>query len=63
MWTIAVVLIMLWALGLATGYSTDYFIHIPFFLAIIAILIQIEDDCSNYASGHMKKGYVKSQKL
>jgi hypothetical protein len=37
------------------------FIHILLFFAIIAILIQIEDDCNDYGSGHTKKRYLKRQ--
>ena len=29
LWTIAVVLIILWLLGLMSGYTMGYFIHIP----------------------------------
>jgi Family of unknown function (DUF5670) len=61
LWTIAVILIVLWMLGLATGYTMGYFIHIPLFLAIIAMLIKIEEDCSDYGSGHARKRYLKRQ--
>jgi len=61
LWTIAVVLIILWMLGLVTGYTMGYFIHIPLFFAITAILIQIEDDCSVYGSGHTRKRYLERQ--
>ncbi len=61
LWTIAVILIMLWLLGLVTGYTTGYFIHIPLFIAIIAILIKIEADCNNYGSGLTRKRYLKRQ--
>jgi hypothetical protein len=59
LWTIAVVLVILWLLGLVSGYTVDYFIHIPLFFAVIAMLIQIEDDCSDYGSGHMRKEVFK----
>jgi hypothetical protein len=61
MWTIAVILIILWLLGLVTGYTMGYFIHISLFFAVIAILIQIEDDCSDDSSGHTRKRYLKRQ--
>ena len=55
LWTMAVVLVILWLLGFVSGYTVDHFIHIPLFFAIIAMLIQIEDDCSDYGSGHTRK--------
>jgi hypothetical protein len=41
LWTIAVVLIVLWALGLTTGYVLSGFIHILLVVAIAAVLIRI----------------------
>lgn len=40
-WTIAVVLLILWALGLATSYTLGGLIHVLIVLAIIAILYQL----------------------
>jgi hypothetical protein len=39
--TIAVILIILWALGLVTGYTLGYFIHILLVIAVIMILVRI----------------------
>jgi hypothetical protein len=61
LWTIAVLLTMLWLLGLVTGYGVGYFIHIPLFIAIIVMLIKIEVDCSDYGTGHREKRYLKGQ--
>jgi hypothetical protein len=61
LWTIAVVLIMLWMSGLVSGYSADPFIHILLAVAITVMLIQIEDDCSDYGSRRPRKGYMKRQ--
>jgi hypothetical protein len=61
LWTIALVLVILWLLGLVSGYTMDDFIHVLLFFAIIAMLIQIEDDCSDYGSGHTRKRYLKRQ--
>jgi hypothetical protein len=61
LWTIAVILIILWLLGSVSGYAMGYFIHILLLFAIIAMLIQLEDDCSDYDSGHTKKRYLKRQ--
>ena len=41
LWTIAVVLLVLWALGLVTAYTMSGFIHILLVLAIIVILINV----------------------
>jgi len=41
LWTIAVVLIILWALGLVTGYTMGYFIHILLVVAIVVVLIRV----------------------
>ena len=41
LWTIAVVLIILWLLGLVTGYTMGYFIHILLVVAIITVLIRV----------------------
>jgi hypothetical protein len=59
LWTISLILLILWLLGFVSGYTVDYFIHIPLFFAIIAMLIQIEDDCSDDDSGHMRKRYLE----
>jgi hypothetical protein len=39
LWTIAVILMVLWLLGLVTGYTIGNFIHILLVLAIIVVLI------------------------
>jgi len=41
LWTIAVVLIILWALWLVTGYTMGYFIHILLVIAVIVVLVRI----------------------
>ncbi|MEI7639718.1 MAG: lmo0937 family membrane protein [Syntrophus sp. (in: bacteria)] len=41
LWTIAVVLMILWALGLVTGYTMGYFIHILLVVAIIMVLVNV----------------------
>lgn len=41
LWTIAVVLIVLWALGLVSAFTMGGFIHILLVLAVIAILVQL----------------------
>ena len=39
LWTIAVILFIMWALGLATSYTMSGFIHILLVLAIVAVVI------------------------
>jgi len=41
LYTIAVVLIILWLLGLVTSYTINGFIHILLVIAIIVILVRI----------------------
>ncbi len=41
LWTIAVVLVVLWALGLITGFTLSGFIHILLIFALIAVVIQL----------------------
>jgi len=41
LWTIAVVLLILWALGLASSYTIGGFIHVLIVLAIIAVVYQL----------------------
>jgi hypothetical protein len=41
LWTIAVILIILWALGLVTGYTLGSFIHVLLVIAIIIVLIRV----------------------
>jgi len=40
LWTIAVVLLVLWALGLVTSFTAGGFIHLLIVLAIIVVVIQ-----------------------
>jgi len=41
LWTIAVVLIVLWLLGLVTSYTMGGFIHILLVLAIVVVLFNV----------------------
>lgn len=41
LWTIAVVLLILWLLGMVSSYTLGGFIHILLVLAIIAVLVRI----------------------
>ena len=41
LWTVAVVLLILWVLGLVTAYTLGGFIHLLLVIAIISILIRV----------------------
>jgi hypothetical protein len=41
LWTIAVVLAVLWLLGLVSSYTLGGFIHILLVLAIVVVLINV----------------------
>jgi len=41
LWTIFVVLMILWLLGMATSYTLGGFIHILLILAIASVLIRV----------------------
>jgi hypothetical protein len=41
LWTIFVILLVLWALGLVSSYTIGGFIHILLVLALVVLLIQL----------------------
>ena len=41
LWTIAVILLVLWLLGLASSYTMGGFIHILLVIAIVVVLIRV----------------------
>jgi hypothetical protein len=41
LWTVAVLLVVLWALGLVTSYTMGGFIHILIVLAVIAVAVRL----------------------
>ena len=41
LWTIAVVLIILWLLGLVTSYTMGGLIHVLLVIAIIVVLLRV----------------------
>jgi hypothetical protein len=47
LYTIAVVLIVLWLLGLVTGYTIGSFIHVLLVIAIVMVLV-------NFISGRKR---------
>jgi len=41
LWTIAVILLVLWALGLVTSYTMGGFIHVLLVIAVAVVLINV----------------------
>ena len=41
LWTVALILMVLWALGLVTSYTMGGFIHILIVLAVIAVAVRL----------------------
>jgi hypothetical protein len=41
LWSIAVVLVILWLLGLVTSYTMGGFIHVLLVIAIIVVLLRV----------------------
>jgi hypothetical protein len=41
LWTIAVLLLVLWALGLVTSYTLGGFIHILIVAAVVLVLVRL----------------------
>lgn len=41
LWTVAVVLLVLWALGLVTSYTMGGFIHFLLIAAVVVVLVRV----------------------
>jgi len=41
LWTIAVILIVLWLLGLVSSYTMGGFVHVLLVIAIVVLLVRI----------------------
>jgi len=41
LWTIAVILLVLWALGMVSSYTISGFIHILLVVAVVVILVRL----------------------
>ena len=41
LWTICVILVILWALGMATAYTASGLIHILLVVAVVVLLIRL----------------------
>jgi Family of unknown function (DUF5670) len=44
LWTIAVVLVILWLLGLVSGYTMGSFIHILFVAAVALLVVSLSQE-------------------
>jgi hypothetical protein len=41
LWTVAIILVILWLLGMVSSYTLGGFVHILLVLAIIVVLIRV----------------------
>jgi hypothetical protein len=41
LWTIAVILLVLWAIGLVSSYTMGGFIHVLLVIAVVVVLINL----------------------
>jgi hypothetical protein len=41
LWTIAIILVILWLLGMVSSYTLGGFVHILLVLAIVVVLIRV----------------------
>jgi hypothetical protein len=41
LWTVAVILLVLWGLGLVTSYTLGGFIHILLVVAVVTVVIRV----------------------
>lgn len=48
LWTIVVILVTFWLLGLVTGFTMGSFIHILFAMAIVLVLVSINQEVAIY---------------
>jgi hypothetical protein len=46
LWTIFVILVVLWLLGIVTSYTLGGFIHLLLVLAVVVLLIRVLQDRS-----------------
>ena len=41
LWTVAVILLVLWGVGLVTSYTLGGFIHILLLLAVVSVVVRL----------------------
>jgi hypothetical protein len=59
LWTILSMCLILWLLGFLNGYSMGGVIHVLPIIAIIAMLVQVEADCSDFGPGRARLRRLK----
>jgi hypothetical protein len=47
LWTVAVILLVLWVLGLASSYTIGGLIHILLFVAVVMVLVRLLQGASH----------------
>ncbi len=53
LWAIAIIFLLLWALGLVTSYTLGGFIHVLVGVAVVLLLVRI---IRGHRGGHAAKG-------
>jgi hypothetical protein len=41
LWTVAVILLVMWALGLVSGHTMSGFVHVLLVIAIVVVLVRV----------------------
>ncbi len=41
LWTIAVILLVMWALGMISGFAMSGFIHVLLVIAVVVVLVRL----------------------
>ena len=54
LWTMLLMFLFFWLLGLFNGYSLGGAIHLLPVIAIIAMVVQVENDCSAFGPGRVR---------
>lgn len=52
LWTIALILLVLWLLGMVSSYAIGGFIHILLVLAVVAVLIRLIEGTPGGVNAH-----------
>ena len=55
LWTIPIIFILLWALGLVTSYTLGGYIHVLVILAVVMLLVRIVKGPGNKSPGQAKR--------
>jgi uncharacterized protein (DUF58 family) len=56
LWSLAIILILLWALGLATSYTLGGFVHVLVGVAVVLLLVRIVLGRDSRGGRHVLKG-------